>query len=189
MRAIDRQLQRCRRLSVRPVLLESLVVCLLAGLGGFAPAAVGAEGMPPATQTWAYSPAPVVQASGAATTGPLRIDRPLGGFSQDRLTAASATSDEEPDFTSAEQQAPRFAQVLDGFSARWLHRLGTPVACRMVLCNGSCGDSEAACELTTALPESSSGCQNMPACDIDAPGPFSCSDGSDWLERAERERH
>jgi hypothetical protein len=75
-----------------------------------------------------------------------------------------AASTEEPEVNAADQQAPTFAQRLDGFSARWLHRLGRPVACRMVLCNGSCGDTDAACELTTALPENSQACHDMTAC-------------------------
>jgi len=63
----------------------------------------------------------------------------------------------------ADLASPAFAQVLDGFSDRWQHRLGTPVTCAMVLCQGSCAASDSACELAGSWRGESSGCAAMPA--------------------------
>jgi len=120
-----------------------------------------------------------------------RIYRPPGGFKhspsrddgEPQETAASSRegdgsarvffaervwADPSPsDNLTVDPAAPPFTQVLDGFSARWQHRLGTPAACAMVLCQGSCADSDAACELAGSWRGESAGCAAMPEGDSD----------------------
>ena len=109
----------------------------------------------------------------------LRILRPAGGFktkagddqSQDAVEKASEQENApEPVFSAARVWASAtmaqdsiFSQVLDGFTARWQRRLGTPAACAMVLCQGSCAESDAACEIGGSWRGESAGCSSMPA--------------------------
>lgn len=151
-----------------------LVVSVIVGLNPFNSPAVGAESVPAPWSSSASLPGSSALAQRAAHSGVGRIERPRGGFSPHQANAHMAHTSEEPDINAADQQTPVFARRLDGFSARWLHRLGTPVACRMVLCNGSCGDTDAACELTTPLPENSPGCHALPACDVGGAGTVAC---------------
>ncbi len=133
------------------------------------------------------SGAPARQATQADPGNALRIYRPAGGFKPDSgndSAPAQAANDSiqsepsgtEPVFsadrvwadpiTSAnvaqDPTSPAFAQALDGFSARWHRRLGTPLACAMVLCQGSCAASEAPCELVGSWRGESAGCAAMP---------------------------
>src|SRR4030095_9133617 len=132
----------------------------------------------------------------------LRIYRPPGGFKQPsskdpaQENLGSAVPAAEPDnsgpvffaervwadpgdsVTRSDLASPPFAQVLDGFSARWQHRLGTPSACAMVLCHGSCADSDNACELAGSWRGESAGCAAMPEGAMDCCAD-QCSEKSD----------
>ena len=132
--------------------------------------------------------APTREAAQCDPANSFRIYRPAGGFKQPPSEATAEDSSqsappvEERDSSGpvffadrvwADPAAPvaaadlgatpAFAQVLDGFSARWQHRLGTPVTCAMVLCQGSCANSDAPCELSGSWQGESAGCAAMPA--------------------------
>jgi len=95
---------------------------------------------------------------------PLRIERsPRQSADAEVTTSSAEPEDDEYRCCITKAPTPLFPQVLEGFSRRWLHRLGTPVACPIALCNGSCAQSEAPCELPSSRKGESSCCAAMPA--------------------------
>lgn len=153
---------RSRRIPMQRFWPSCLAAAFLAAVYASVPLPVAAQ---------VAQPGPMSSASGRSAqlepvaANRLRIARPGHGFSGQNASADAACEQAEHGSCSADAEAAIFQPVLDGFSARWLHRLGTPVVCAMIFCNGSCGDSDAACEFRGAWRSSLSGGDRGSACE------------------------
>ena len=162
----NRSQQRYRWLPIQPLILASIAAALCAGPYLCTPVPVGAQAELPAKIVTHDSECSPAQAAEVVASDQLRIERLPGRFAQPKDAASGVrTDDEQYRCCRPKTQAPVFAQALDGFSARWIRHLGTPVACPVVLCNGSCAQSETACELSGSQLSPSACCADMPVCE------------------------